>query len=318
MDLHQLECVRMVVRTGSVTRAAEELHVSQPSVSKQIRLLERELGAALFHRVGRRVVPAEAGMLLAECADRVFHDLTATADVLAQLASAQRGSLRLCATETVTDNLLPPVLAELRRLRPGLHLTIEMVGTDEAIAQVLADTVDLALVVLPIADSRLDIHPLFEEAILLAVPARHPWAARGTAPLAEALADPDLLLSMPGHGLRAQIEREAQALGLRLESRLDLRSQRALLNLVACGAGIAFAPLASLREPDPRIATLRLAPGLTRRIGWIIRRGRRLPPAGTLLLELLNSSRTQEPSSVPARKRRAVDAKSPDGSMPYR
>jgi DNA-binding transcriptional LysR family regulator len=293
MELRQLEYVRAVVRAGSVTRAASEAHVSQPSVSKQIKLLEQELGVALFHRVGRRVVATEAGILLAECADRVFDDLTVTTDALAQLASSYRGSLRLCATETVTDNRLPPALAELRRLRPGVHITVEMLGTDDAIEQVLADEVDLAIVVLPIADSRLDIHPLFEEEILLAVPADHPWAKRDSVPLAEALADLNLLLSMPGHGLRGQIEREAQALGLRLEGRLDLRSQRALLGMVACSAGICFAPRISAREFGGRLAALALAPRLTRQIGWIARRGRRVPPVAGLLIELLKTGPTE-------------------------
>ncbi len=287
MELHQLEYVRAVVRTGSVTRAAEMAHVSQPAVSKQIKLLERELGVALFHRVGRRVTPTEAGTLLAECADRVLDDLTLTTDVLAQLASSLRGSLRLCATETVTDNLLPPALAELRRLRPGVHISIEMLGTDDAITQVLDDDVDLAFVVMPIADSRLDIHRLFEEEILLAVPCAHPWASRSSVPLAEALREPDLLLSMPGHGLRAQIEREAQALGLRLDGRLDLRSQRALLGLVLHGAGIAFSPRVSLADYAGRLVGLSLEPRLTREIGWVIRRGRRVPPVATLLLSLV-------------------------------
>lgn len=289
MELHQLDYLRAVVRAGSVTRAAAEAHVSQPSISKQIKLLERELGVALFQRAGRRVVPTEAGLLLAECAERVFDDLASTAAALAQLAGAVRGSLKVCATETVTDNLLPPALAALRRERPEVHVTVEMVGTDAAIEKVLAGEVDFALVVLPLADSRLDMHPLFEEEILLAVPAGHPWGDRGSVELAEALTAPGLLLSMPGHGLRAQLEREAQALGLRLDGSLDLRSQRALLELVACGAGVCFAPHMSLGawEHGGRLVALTLRPRLTRRIGWVARRGRRPSPLAATFLDLL-------------------------------
>lgn len=284
MELRQLEYLRAVVRTGSVTRAAEAANVSQPSVTKQVRLLEREVGVALLHRVGRRVVPTEAGLLLAASADRVFDDLAATVDALAQLASSFRGALRLCATETVTDELLPPALAELRRQRPGVHVTVEMVGTDAAIAQVLAGDADLAFIVLPVADSRLDIHDLLEEAILLAVPAGHAWAARREVDLAAALGEPDLLLSMPGHGLRAQLEREAQARGISLRSGLDLRSQHALLAMVACGAGITFVPAMSA-HPDGAIAILPLRPPITRQVGWIARRGRQLPPVARMLIE---------------------------------
>ena len=79
MELHQLRYLRAVVRTGSVTAAAEAEHVAQPSISKQMRLLELELGVPLFHRVGRRVVATEAAVELAECAGRVLDDLASTA-----------------------------------------------------------------------------------------------------------------------------------------------------------------------------------------------------------------------------------------------
>jgi LysR family hydrogen peroxide-inducible transcriptional activator len=176
-------------------------------------------------------------------------------------------------------------LAALCAALPGVHVTAEMLGTDDAIAQVLADAVDLAFVVLPLADSRLDIHPLGEEEILLATPRAHPWAEREVISLSDALAEPDLLLSMPGHGLRGQLEQEAQALGVRLESRLDLRSQRALLELVARGVGTAFAPRSSVRVMGDALAAIPLSPRLTRRLGWIARRGRRVPAAGQILAE---------------------------------
>jgi LysR family hydrogen peroxide-inducible transcriptional activator len=286
MELRQLAYLRAVVRTGSVTGAAEAVSVSQPSVSKQIKLLEREVGVTLLHRAGRRVAPTEAGALLAACAERVFDDLAATVDVLAQLATPIRGSLRLCATETVTDHLLPPALAELRRGRPGIQITVEMLGTDNAVEQVLGGAVDLAFVVLPLADSRLEIHPLLEEEILLAVPAGHRWAGQADVPLDDALSQGDLLLSMPGHGLRAQLEAEAQARGITLASNLNLRSQQALLHMVACGAGITFVP-AMAAAPGEAMAILPLRPRITRRIGWVVRRGRQLSPLGTLLLDLL-------------------------------
>ncbi|HVA19210.1 MAG TPA: LysR family transcriptional regulator [Solirubrobacteraceae bacterium] len=287
MEMHQLRYLRSVVRSGSVTRAAELEHVSQPSISKQIKLLERELGAALFHRVGRRVVPTEAGTLLAECAERVFEEIASTTGTLAELHASLRGSLRLCATETLTDNLLPPVLARLRSRNPAIHLTIEMLGTDDAVARILADELDLALVVLPLADSRLEIQTLFQEEIRFAVPLAHAWAERGKVGLAEALAEPELLLSMPGHGLRAQLEQEAQARGLTLQSRIDMRSQHALLNLVVFGAGVAFAPRMSVDRYERRLAILQLQPPLTREIGWIVRRGRRIPPIAHALLALI-------------------------------
>ncbi|MGI8554213.1 MAG: LysR family transcriptional regulator [Dehalococcoidia bacterium] len=287
MELHQLRYLRAVIRSGSVTRASELEHISQPSISKQIRLLEAELGLPLFHRVGRRVVPTEAGILLAECAERIFDDISATTGTLEEFRSSLRGQLRFCATETVTDNLLPPILAALRREHPAIQISVEMLGTDDAVARILADEIDLALVVLPLADSRLEIQSLFEEEILLAVPRTHEWARKEAVDLSEALQQVDLLLSMPGHGLRAQLEREAQARGLRIESRIELRSQQALLGLVSCGAGIAFAPAMSVRNVGTALMALRLRPRLTRTIGWVARRGRHVSPIAVALLRLI-------------------------------
>src|SRR5690349_8047427 len=122
MELHHLRYVRAVVRTGSVTAAAEAEFVAQPSVSKQLRGLEQELGVPLFHRVGRRIVPTEAALALADCADRVFDELAATLATVSGPDSARGGTLRMCATETVSDNLLPPALAELRRRYPRCHI----------------------------------------------------------------------------------------------------------------------------------------------------------------------------------------------------
>lgn len=283
MELHQLRYLRAVVRTGTVTAAAEAELVAQPSVSKQMRALERELGVPLFHRVGRRVVPTEAALALADCADRVFDDIGATVGAISGPDSARGGSLRMCATETVSDHLLPPALTWLRNAYPSARLRVEMLGTDDAIARVLADEVDLAIVVLPLADSRLDVQHLLSEDVLLAVPAGHRWAGQHSVQLEDALREPGLLLSMPGHGLRAMVDEAAQARGIALNGSIELRSQQALLAMVAAGGGVAFAPRMSVRGREDIVA-LRLEPQLRREIGWIRRKGRHLPAVAVELL----------------------------------
>lgn len=286
MELHQLRYLRAVVRSGSVTAAAEAEFVAQPSVSKQIRLLEQELGIPLFHRVGRRVVATEAALALADCADRIFDDLAATLAAISGPDSARGGTLRMCATETVTDHLLPGALTTLREQFPEFHVSVEMLGTDDSIQRVLADEVDLAIVALPLADSRLDIHPLLEEPVLLAVPPGHPWAKRKKVALADALAEPSLLLSMRGHGLRALVEDAATAAGLEIAGHVELRSQAALLAMVAAGGGIAFAPRLTIGGRTDVVA-IPTEPTLSRQVGWLRRKGRHLPAIGVELLKLL-------------------------------
>ncbi len=288
MDLHQLRYLSAVVRTGSVTTAAEAEFVSQPSVSKQLRLLEAELGVSLFHRVGRRLLPTEAGLALADCAERIFDDLAGTVAAISGPESQRGGSLKMCATETVVDYLLPRALAELMHAYPNCQVRVEMLGTDDAVAEVLANEVDLAIVVLPLADSRLDVHSLIEEEVLLAVPPSHAWSKRQSVSMAEALREPDLLLSMPGHGLRALVDEAGQQHDIAIGQKLELRSQAALLSMVAIGAGIAFAPRIALEQRTDVVA-VSVVPALSREVGWIRRRGRHLPAIGAELLRIISA-----------------------------
>jgi len=287
MELHQLRYLRAVVRSGSVTEAAESEFVSQPSVSKQLRLLEKEFGVPLFHRVGRRVIATEAGLALADCADRVFDDLAATISSVSGPESVSGGTLRMCATETVVDNLLPRALTKLKAKYPRCHVRVEMLGTEDAVDQVLANEVDLAIVAMPLADSRLEVNVLLEEDVLLAVPHDHPWSRRAFVTMNEVLQEPALLLSMPGHGLRALVDEASQRLGIRPTQGLELRSQAALLAMVAAGGGIAFAPRMTITGRQD-VVPLQLLPGLSRQVGWTRRRGRHLPAIGAELLRLLS------------------------------
>src|ERR1700737_2028118 len=198
MELHQLRYLRVVARTGSGPAAAAFEHIAQPSISKQIRLLERELGVPLFHRVGRRVVPTDAALQLADCADRVLDDIAATAAALAGPDSEVGGSVRVCATETLVNFLLPAALSRLRQEMPAASVRVEMVGTADVVARVIADEVDFGLLPLPLVDSRLEVHHLLAEDILAVLPPSHRWAAQERIDLRALLAEPDLLLSMPG------------------------------------------------------------------------------------------------------------------------
>jgi len=124
MELHQLRYLRAVVRAGGVTRAAEAEHVAQPSISKQIRVLESELGTPLFHRVGRGVLPTDAGLLLAECAERMLDDLAATTSAIAGLRAAKlyegvvlRGNLE----DHPEDYTRFVLLTSTASTKPGAH-----------------------------------------------------------------------------------------------------------------------------------------------------------------------------------------------------
>jgi LysR family cyn operon transcriptional activator len=287
MELHQLRYLRAVLRSGSVTAAAATEHVAQPSISKQIRVLERELGVPLFHRVGRRMVPTDAALHLADCADRVLDDIAATAAALAGPESEVGGSIRVCATETLVDFLIPAALSRLLRELPAASVRVEMLGAADVVARVVADEMDFGLLPLPLVDSRVEVQHLLSEDILAVLPRNHRWAGRDRIDLSALIREPDLLLSMPGMGLRAQVDAAAQVLGVVVRGPIEIRSLQALLTLVAAGTGVTLAPSMSLKG-RPDVCTLPIEPPLRREIVWIRRRGRHISAAGTRLIRLLH------------------------------
>ncbi|HEV7215674.1 MAG TPA: LysR substrate-binding domain-containing protein, partial [Chloroflexota bacterium] len=224
MELRQLRYLQAIARSGSFTGAAAAEHVAQPAVSKQIRSLEEELGVVLFDRSGRGATLTAEGEVVARYAERLLSLLEELRAELADRAVLKRGRLRLCATETVMEYLLPAALAALHQRHPHLELSAEMLGTDDAVALLLDRQVDVAIVTLPLSHPDLVVEPLYSEDIVLLVPASDALAGRAAVPLRE-LAGRELLLSMPGHGLRAVIDAACRRVGFVTHPALELRSQ---------------------------------------------------------------------------------------------
>ena len=198
--------------------------------------------------------------------------------------------MRVCATETLVNFLLPAALSRLRHELPAASVRVEMLGTADVVAHVLTDEVDFGLLPLPLVDSRVEVQHLLAEDILAVVPPTHAWASRQRIDLAALIGAPDLLLSMPGMGLRAQLDTAAHSLGVVVSGSIEIRSQQALLTLVAAGSGVALAPamcLAGRRD----VRGLPIEPPMRREIVWIRRRGRHISAPGMRLLDLLSATR---------------------------
>jgi DNA-binding transcriptional LysR family regulator len=189
-----------------------------------------------------------------------------------------------------------------------------MLGTVDAVQRVLADEADLAIVVLPLADARILVEPLFHEAVLLLLNAGDPAARLAAVPLAQALARSDLLLSMRGLGLRAQVDEAAALLGIDVESRVEMRSQRALIAMVAAGAGAALAPAVSLAAAPADTVSRALDPPLRREIGWVRRRGRHLPASAFALLDAVRQAHARLVSGLFRPSTSGASPPTPSGS----
>ena len=138
MDLRQLEIIRAIADTGSFTAAGAKLHVSQSAISRQILLLEEELGEPVFHRIGRRIRITPAGESLLHLSNRVFQDLEETVAAISDKQESLRGTMRLVGGMTVCLYVFPALLAEVRRIHPHLDLKITVGSAERSIRSIPA------------------------------------------------------------------------------------------------------------------------------------------------------------------------------------
>lgn len=250
MELHQLRYLLAVARTGNFSRAAEQCHVSQPSLSQQIAKLEAELGERLFSRLKRRAVPTSAGEALVQRATRILAEVDAARLDVADAAEQPRGKVNVGVIPTIAPYLLPRVLALTARECPGMEVRIHEATTAQLLASAAACEIDLAIVSLPIADARFLREPLFDEELLLAVPPRHPLTKQKSVRLAD-LEHERFILMEEGHCLTDQSLRFCQRNDLHPQVAFRSAQLETIQALVASGLGISLIPRLALHPKRP-------------------------------------------------------------------
>src|SRR5580658_5902569 len=180
MKLQQLAYVVAVAEEQHFTRAAGRLHLAQPSLSRQVSLLEHELGVLLFNRgPGQGLVTLTAdGEALLPFVRRVLADVEAVGDEARSLTGMARGRLSIGATPSLITAVLAPALVAFHDSHPGIELLVVEAGSRQLVRQLASGEVDLALVVLPITDAGVVTIPLFDDPLVLAVAPDHPLAAQ--------------------------------------------------------------------------------------------------------------------------------------------
>lgn len=257
MDLLQLHYFRTVARHQHVTRAAEELIVAQPSLSKTIARLETELGAPLFDRRGRRVVLNQFGQAFLVRVERVFAELDEGRREIADMAGVDHGTVAVAST---TLRTLPDLLRAFRARHPHVNFRLSQASTAEMGARLAGGDVDFCFASAPIAGPAISSIPLFTEEILLAVPPEHPYAGREEVALSE-LAGEAFVGAKPGYWLRDLTDMACRQAGFVPLVVCEGDEPGALYGLVAAGLGVAFLPASSRRESTgPAVSWLRLTP----------------------------------------------------------
>jgi DNA-binding transcriptional LysR family regulator len=238
ITLTQLRSFLAVVRTGSVSAAASELVVTQPSVSAAVSSLSRELGVNLLERDGRGVRPSAAGAEFAAYAADVI-GLLDEGRRAARAAEASSGlGLRIAAVTTAAESFVPPLMQAFAMLHPEVGLALEVGNRDRVLAIVLGHEADVAITGRPPRDPRIEAHAIQSNELVLVTSADDPLAGPEPAAL-EALEERRWLLREPGSGTRLVNEEFIAGAGLTVET-LTLGSNGAIRQAARAGLGVSF------------------------------------------------------------------------------
>ncbi|ADE84345.1 LysR family transcriptional regulator [Rhodobacter capsulatus] len=236
--LRQLQVFAAVARHASYTRAAEELHLTQPAVFTQVKQLEDALGAVLLDRIGKRLFLTEAGQAVLATARETLEGIERLEMQLADLQGLRRGRLRLAIVSTA-QYFLPRLLGAFCTENPGIEVALTVTNRQTVIARLAANEDDLCILGQPPEGLDVVARPIARNAILVLAPPGHPLAGVTAVPFA-ALAEAPFILREPGSGTRAAAEKFFAENGIRPQVRMELGSNEAIKAAVAAGLGLAI------------------------------------------------------------------------------
>lgn len=267
MQLQQLRYFLAVTDTRHFTRAAEREHVAQPSLSQQIKALERELGAELFHRARGHITLTDAGETLLPFARRIIADADTARREVQEVAGLRRGRLRLGAPPSLCASVVPDVLRDFHDRYPGVDLQVHEGGSQDLVRVLAAGELDLALVITPLplqAPALTTAELLREELVVVSAPDAPPPVRRKYLRV-EDLRERPLVMFRRGYDLREFTVAACRAAGFEPVFTVEGGEMDAVLGFVRAGLGIAVVPSMVADRAGLR-STPFAAPGLHRNI----------------------------------------------------
>ncbi|MFJ3791688.1 LysR family transcriptional regulator [Kitasatospora sp. NPDC090091] len=274
MQLQQLRYFVAVAETRHFTRAAEAAHVAQPSLSQQIRALERELGAELFHRTRGNIALTDAGDALLPLARRILADTESARLAVQETVQLRRGRVRLGAPPSLCTSLVPDVLRVFRDRYPGVALLVREGGSRDLVRTLAAGELDLALIITPPsgeAAPALDVTELLHEELVLV--SRSAEGRRRKVRVAELRGRP-LVMFREGYDVREATLEACRAAGFEPEFAVEGGEMDAVLGFVGAGLGPAVLP-GMVAARSGLAVTPFAGPGLGRNIA--VAHGREVP-----------------------------------------
>ncbi|SDS84759.1 transcriptional regulator CynR [Pseudomonas granadensis] len=295
MLLRHLRYLLAIADHGGFTRAAEALHVSQPTLSQQIRQLEESLGVTLFDRTSRTVRPTDAGAAYIECARRVLVELEAGKRALHDVKDLSRGTLRLAMTPTFMAYLVGPLVRDFAARYPGIHLQIFELSMDDIEAGLADDSLDIAIAFTPVRNAEIECIPAFTETLAIMVGREHPLYASDSRLLAEDIAQLDFALLAPEFITRLSVDEYFRHQGITPKVHIEVNSVSTLLEVVRCSPMATMLPQAIATE-DRALRRLRVEAEAPQRGAAILRRRNNYHSAAALaFVELVLGLKSSSP-----------------------
>ncbi|MVV51741.1 transcriptional regulator CynR [Pseudomonas sp. PB120] len=262
MLLRHLRYLLAVADNGGFTRAAEALHVSQPTLSQQIRQLEETLGVTLFDRTSRTVKPTDAGQAYIECARRVLVELEAGKRALHDVKDLSRGTLRLAMTPTFMAYLVGPLVRDYVARYPNIHLEIFELSMDDIEVGLTDDSLDIAIAFDGVRNPDIESIPAFTETLGVMVGRSHPlWESKAALALEE-VAQLEFALLATDFVTRTRIDEYFAAMHITPKVVIEVNSVNTLLEVIrhTAIATILPEPIATVDRALCRIPLVRDAP----------------------------------------------------------
>jgi len=240
--LRQLQVFEVIYRLGSFTRAAEELFLTQPTVSMQIKKLTEAIGLPLFEHLGRRVEPTEAGSELYEACRRMFESLSNFEMKVADMKGLKRGRLRL-AVITTAKYMAPEMLGDFSKLYPGVELALKVTNRDSIIDR-MHNNIDDLYIMGQVPESELEVqsYSFAPNPLVMLGPREHPLVGKQNISLEEISKEP-FIVREPGSGMRDATFRAFDAKGLRPQVKMELGSNEAIKHAIVGGLGLSVMSL---------------------------------------------------------------------------
>lgn len=277
-----------VARLGSFTRAAAEVHVSQPALTVQIRQLEESLGLRLFDRNKRQVVLTQAGRDLLPPLQRVLSELEAVMSASHDLAGLRRGSVSVATLPSVAAGLLPIAIRRFAADHPNIDVNVSDVVAERIVQLVKAEEVDFGIGSRVGPDRDVEVVDFLTDRMCAFFPEDHPLASRRPLLLQDVVAYP-LILTARGTSVRRLVEQALEKEELEISLACEANYMSTAVGMVRAGLGVSVLPESAVDAASCEgisVEPIRTA-GLTRKIGLIRKANRSLSPAAERFVELL-------------------------------